>query len=33
MVAAVAAALGFALVAILTGEISGWLDGFVKTSR
>jgi hypothetical protein len=29
VVAAVAAAIGFTLVAILTDEISGWADGFV----
>jgi sugar phosphate permease len=29
IVTAVAAAIGFTLVAILTDEISGWSDGFV----
>ncbi len=29
VVTAVAAAIGFTLVAILTDEISGWSDGFV----
>jgi peptidoglycan/LPS O-acetylase OafA/YrhL len=29
IVTAVAAAIGFILVAILTDEISGWSDGFV----
>jgi peptidoglycan/LPS O-acetylase OafA/YrhL len=29
VVTAVAAAIGFTLVAILTDEISGWLDAFV----